>query len=357
MFWIFIIAIILSCLFSIVVRRLAWRFGVVDNPGTLRKIHKKPIALLGGLALYLSFFFVVFVYDLFFGGFNGTISSHQLIGLFLASTVLMVGGVLDDRYNIAPLSFLFPFFATLVILWFNIGITQITNPFGGVFNLDFYNWQIGEFFGQTYVFVLIADVFTVVWLLGMSYTTKFLDGIDGLVSGITAIGAIVIFLLSMSERFYQYDVALLALIFCGVCIGFLIFNRNPASIFLGEGGSVFTGFMLGVLAIISGGKIATALLVMGIPILDVFWVISRRLYKRKSIFVHDDSHIHHRLLAYGLSQKQIVLLLSAISFSFGLTTLFLQSIEKILALVALFLVMIVIGIIVIYKKDKSVYDK
>ena len=136
--------------------------------------------------------------------------------------------------------------------------------------------------------------------------------------------------------------ASIAIIFAGSLLGFLFYNFNPASIFLGEGGSTFVGFMLGVLSIILGAKIATALLVMGIPILDVAWAIVRRLVYHRSPFKGDRQHLHFRLLDIGLSQRQAVLALYAISAVFGGVAIFLQSYGKLIALIILFILMIII---------------
>ena len=135
------------------------------------------------------------------------------------------------------------------------------------------------------------------------------------------------------------------------CLGFLVWNFHPAKIFLGEGGSLFIGFILGVLAIISGSKIATTLLVMGLPMLDVARVIFMRIRKRKSIFVGDSEHLHFRLLHSGLDQRQTVLLLYVIAFAFGISTLFLQTNQKLIALLFLFMLMM---LLVLYFSKKKV---
>ena len=181
--------------------------------------------------------------------------------------------------------------------------------------------------------------------MGMMFTTKLLDGLDGLTSGIATIGAFIIFVLSLTDKTFQPDVALLAVVFAGACAGFLFLNAYPAKIFLGEGGSLWVGFMLGMLAIISGGKVATALLIMGIPILDVIWVIIRRLFfEHKSIGRGDSKHLHFRLLTAGLSHRQSVLLLWGFAGLFGLASLFLQTRGKVYSLVVLVLVMIILGL-------------
>jgi UDP-GlcNAc:undecaprenyl-phosphate GlcNAc-1-phosphate transferase len=158
--------------------------------------------------------------------------------------------------------------------------------------------------------------------------------------------------LSLTQNVNQPITATLAIIFSGALLGYLFHAFYPASIFLGEGGSTFLGFVLGVLSVILGGKIATALLVMGIPILDVAWAIIRRLWYGRSPFRADKSHLHHRLLDIGLSQKQAVLTLYAIAAIFGSTAVFLQSFGKLIALIILFCLMVIIAIslVIIYKR-------
>ena len=192
----------------------------------------------------------------------------------------------------------------------------------------------------------------------MMYTTKLLDGVDGLVTGVTAIGAFIIFLFTMTTKYYQPDIGLVALILAAACLGFLILNWHPAKIFLGEGGSLFLGFALGVLAIISGGKIAIALLVMGIPILDVIWTIFRRIKAGQNPFkIADKLHLHFRFLELGLTQRQTALIYYLFASIFGLSALFLQSKGKLIALMILASVMLVVAIsvVVLYKiKQKKI---
>ncbi|MFA6909040.1 MAG: MraY family glycosyltransferase, partial [Patescibacteria group bacterium] len=204
-----------------------------------------------------------------------------------------------------------------------------------------------------YRVILFADVFAFVWMMGMMYTTKFLDGLDGLVSGVTTIGAIVLFVLSLTREVAQPETALLAVILAGAAAGFLIFNFHPAKIFLGEGGSLWMGFILGTLAIISGAKIATALLILGIPILDVAWVIMRRLLQGKSVTHADRQHLHFRLLDIGLSHRAVVFILYAVTAAFGISALLFHGKEKLIVLFLLLVVMLVIASIVVRKYKKK----
>ncbi len=334
-----ILTFIISCLLTPIVKRLAEKTKIVDYPGS-RKIHQKPIALLGGLAIFLSFFLATIIFW-YLGYINDLkIQNQHIAAILLGGFILILGGFLDDKYNLKPYQqIIWPILSILVVLLAGIRIEYITNPFGGVIGLPFYAGIIAAFF----------------WLMGMIYTTKFLDGLDGLVSGITAIGALIIFIVSLHWDVPSSGTSILALILAGSCFGFLIFNWHPAKIFLGEGGSVFCGFMLGILAIISGSKIATALLILGIPILDVIWVIASRVIKGQSPLKGDKRHLHFRLLDIGLSHRQTVVFLYSATVAFGISSLFLHSKGKIIALIILALVMLLLifSLLIIYKFKKN----
>ena len=344
----FLSAVILSLLLTLFVRRFALKFDITDKPAPPRKMHPQVTALLGGAAPFLAFWLVlgslIWWFDLLPSRY---VLTPYLWGIFSGGLFLMVGGFLDDKYNLSPkYQFIFPALAVLAVLASGIGISFVTNPLaGGLWHLDSWQWEVFNFGGRVGHFVLLADSFTVLWILGMIYTTKFLDGLDGLVSGITTISAFIIFALSLTHKTFQPDVALLAIVLAGALAGFLFWNFHPAKIFLGEGGSVWVGFMLGVLAIISGGKVATALLVMGVPVLDVAWVIARRaFFEKKSPALGDSKHLHFRLLMAGFSQRKSVLILWGLSALFGIVSLFLQTRGKVYLLLVLVLVMIILAL-------------
>lgn len=337
MYWLFFfITFLLSIFFTFIFGQSASKLGIVDKPKTeKRKIHKIKIPYGGGLAIFFSFFIIIFLLYNFSDLLDPGVGLKQLMALFIGGLVLMVGGLMDDKYNLSPgKQIIFPILASLVVLLLGIAPNFLTNPMGGVFDLN--SLSIG--------FLTLSDFVVFFWLMGMMYTTKFLDGLDGLVTGIVMIGALVIFFLCLQDQWYQPDIALLTIIFVGAMAGFLVFNFHPAKIFLGEGGSLFTGFILGCLAIISGSKIATTLLVVGVPMLDVGRVIIRRWQKKKPIYKGDSEHLHFRLLQSGLTQVQVVLFMYSISFLFGIITLFLQSKQKMVALLFLFVLMMMVGI-------------
>lgn len=361
-FFAFVLALALTFCFTYLVRNLSLRYQIVDRPFLARKIHKKNIPLLGGLAIFLGFlatlgYFALFT-DKIFGGY---MLPKHIFGLILGGAVLVIGGILDDKYNLKPRQqFIFPLLAALIIIASGIGINYISNPLGNTIQLNQIKIKIFEFNGLPYHIVLFADIFTLFWLLGMIYTTKFLDGLDGLVSGISVITSFVLFFLSIAPKVVQPETALVAIMVAGAALAFLFWNFHPARIFLGEGGSTLLGFLLGTLAIISGGKIATALLCMGVPILDAFLVILRRIFSKTSPFFGDKKHLHFRLLDLGFSQRQAVVFLWILSAGFGITALFLQGKEKVYALAVLGGVMILLGTIIVfvYKfKKKQTLDE
>ncbi|MFH1766465.1 MAG: MraY family glycosyltransferase, partial [Patescibacteria group bacterium] len=316
--WIYPIfgAFLLSVILTDVFRQLAIRFDFLDRPTKKRKKHLFAVPTLGGVAIFFAFLIPTLIVLAHTDHFtSGEIEIRHFMGFFAGAAILIIGGLLDDKLDLSPkYSIIFPVAAALIAAIVGIGPSKITNPLGGAF-------EIVE---------TAAFIFTFIWLLGMSYTTKLLDGMDGLATGVTAIGTFMIALLALSAAYFQPDVALLALIAFAALIGFLMWNFHPAQIFLGEGGSTFIGYLLGTIAIISGSKVATALLVVGIPAFDIVFVITQRILKGKPIFVGDRLHLHHKLFDIGFSQRQIVIFYYCIAIVFGLTTLIFASWQKLI---------------------------
>ena len=333
-----------------IVAFLMFHFGILDRvKKEKRKIHKKSIPLGGGLAIFVSFFLLV-IFAFKAGSLGKEVTSHKMFGVFFGALVLMIGGFLDDKYRLKPgRQILFPIVASIIAISFGIGLESITNPNGGLFFLNQFTLSV-QGIGN---WVVIADTVVFFWLMSMMFTTKLLDGMDGLATGIVIIGASMVLALTLESRWFQPEVSTLAVLFIGSAVGFLIWNFHPAKIFLGEGGSLFLGYMLAVLAIISGSKIATTLLVMGIPMLDVARVIIRRIQNKKSVFVGDAEHLHFKLLESGLGHRQTVFLFYSIAFLFGASTLFLQTEQKLIALSFLFLLMLLLGIWFMKKDEEN----
>lgn len=318
-----IAAFLTSVAATLAVRRLAFAVHAVDVPKPGRKIHKAPTPLFGGVGIYASIAVTCIV--LFVAGVlpSGSISGKHIIGILAGGFWLLVGGILDDKYNLKPKQqIIWPILATLTVIGSGIGIESITNPLGGQWFLHQIDIPLLWIQGLPYKITLLSDLFTFFWLMGVIYATKFFDGLDGLVPGITVIGALVVFAVSLSPKINQPETALIALIIAAVFAGFLVFNFNPASIFLGESGSTLAGFCLAVLAIISESKVVTTLVVMSLPILDLIWVLVRRVFIEHVSPTHADrKHIHHRLLDSGFSQRASALLLYSWAVICGLFAL------------------------------------
>lgn len=302
--------------------RVATRIGVLDLPALPKKNHALPTPLWGGVVPFLVFIFVGGGVELathFFS--QGAFSSGTLWGLFIALLVLLFGGMWDDVKSLPPkVSFLFPVLGAVIAVGMGMGVSKVTNPFG-------------------YPFIITASVSAVItftWLLCVTYTTKLLDGVDGLVSGVGMVGTLMIAALALTERWYQPDIALLALLFFAVLLGFFLWNVAPAKVFLGEAGSTAIGFTLGALSIMGGSKFATLLLVVGLPALDVAFVMMRRIRAGRSPFHGGDGlHFHTVLQRSGWSARKIVALYMATAFLFGVTTLLFSSWQKLLVLIIL----------------------
>lgn len=320
---------LLSWILAFVTQRFARRIEAIDYPKGGRKIHTVPTPLLGGLGIGLIILMAFGILSLFVN-----VPHWSITGLMIAIVILLIGGVLDDRYDLpAKYQIFFPVAASAIAVLFGLSIQYITNPIGGSISLEYL--VIGGI-------ALLPSLLAFFWLLGVTYATKVMDGLDGLVTGQVVIGASLIIALSLTQRYYQPSMAILAAVVCGAFIGFLPHNVNPAKQFLGESGSTLAGFLLGSLAILSGAKLATALMVLGLPIADLFFVLFGRLRRGVSLFKGDDSHLHHKLIKAGLDKRHAVYLLWSLTALAGAAGLFVQTRGK--ALLFIFLCAVTAGL-------------
>jgi UDP-GlcNAc:undecaprenyl-phosphate/decaprenyl-phosphate GlcNAc-1-phosphate transferase len=339
-------AILTSALLTLEMRRFVLRSEIGLSQPRERDIHTKAIPRLGGVAISLSFLFtcigvlVAFPDALWFVPNTFLGIDKNLFGILAGVLLLLIVGIIDDIGGLHPfVKLAFHFIAGAILAYSSVLITHVTNPFGGQIDLGIWSF-----------------LFVVIWVVGMINVINFLDGLDGLASGVSLIATIILYLLALKPDVYQPSMAVLAIILAGSLIGFLPFNFYPAKIFMGDSGSQVLGFMLAAFAIISGGKLATAFLVLGVPILDVLWVIFRRLMNKQSIYKADRYHLHHRLLKAGLGQREAVILLYAISAGFGIIALQTQSMGKLIAALLLIGIMIIGGatlvVITAWKQSK-----
>lgn len=364
-YWVpFILSLVLSWLLTGYIRDVAVKYNWLAKPRK-RDAHQKPTPRLGGVALFLSFFIIILFFAILnpsFFNFNSTnlnfwgfeINKH-LFGILLGALVIFGAMVWDDIKGMPTWAkFFWQIAAVLIIIASGIGIDYISNPFGGFIRFDQIQIPLG-LFGNTYHITLWADLFTIFWLVGMMNVINFLDGLDGLAGGVSFISVFVIFFLSLTPSISQFATAFLAITLAGSILGFLPKNFHPAKIFMGDSGSMFLGFMLGVLAIISGGKVATAFLVLGFPIIDGLWVAIRRIKNGTSPFKADNTHLHHLMLKAGIGYRQTVLTLYFITATFGIISLFLGTREKFFAIIWLILILAIIVMLMFYltkKKEK-----
>jgi UDP-GlcNAc:undecaprenyl-phosphate/decaprenyl-phosphate GlcNAc-1-phosphate transferase len=317
----FLLAAVLSLALTPVIRRFAVTLRMVDRPGH-RRVNTRPIPRAGGLAVAISFLgvavFLTLANDLLdLVSTPALLNGGQLIALFAGGAAAAGIGVLDDYLDLRArwqLAAQVALAAGAVAL--GIGIFGVQNPFGR---------------GSIVFETPIAAALAMLWIVGMMNSVNFIDGLDGLSSGIGLIAAVTLGTLGLTTQVGQPYIALLCFALAGALAGFLRWNFHPARIFAGTGGTMFLGYTLAVLAILGSAKVAVALLVLGIPIIDTFWIIVRRVAGRRSPFAPDRGHIHHRLLDLGLSHRQTVILIYVICISLGALSLVLSAASQVYA--------------------------
>ena len=315
-FFIFGSALVISLVLTPLTIRLARRMHWLDEPSP-RRTHMQPTPRIGGVPLAIAFL-VALSLTLSFPRTDEN-ELLRVYGLMVGVALIAVVGFVDDVRELKPLSlFAMQFGAALIAIASGVRILEIPNPLGGA----------GIFLPEW-----LGIAFTVFWIVGMMNTVNFLDGLDGLVGGVTLIAGAVLFL--HTYKLEQYSLALLPLALIGATLGVLVFNFPPAKIFLGAGAYIL-GFALAVLSIIGGAKVATALLALAIPILDVAWQILNRVRAGKSPFAADRGHLHHRLYDMGWSTRAIVLSYYALTALFGALALLLPNpVYKLIALLVI----------------------
>lgn len=259
-----------------------------------------------------------------------------LMGFSIASAILVTVSFIDDLKNLSPFFRLgIHFFVALIIVASGIGIDEIRVPLGEIASL-----HIGSFSLGSHTIHPIADILAVFWIVGMMNAMNWLDGISGLTSSVSLISSAV---LAFTAYFFgQADVAMLFGILSVICGIFFLFDLESPKILMGDSGSMFLGLALAVFTIIAGGKVATAMLVMFVPLFDAMWTIARRIINKKSPFKGDLEHFHHNLLKLVGSRRNTVLIYAFFTALFGFTALFLKTEGKIVLFTVLFIFMAIL---------------
>jgi UDP-GlcNAc:undecaprenyl-phosphate GlcNAc-1-phosphate transferase len=315
---------------------LGQRFGIVARAGGRRQNEgdKRRVSKLGGAAIYGGFTLTVLVAQFLPVPRLDPYEVVRLSGLLIGSTLMFVVGLLDDWLDLPALpQFFAQFLAAAVAIAFQIFIEFVNNPFTG---------------NQTEPWPFIVTVaLSFFWLVGMMNTVNWLDGLDGLAGGVAFIAGVMLFVNSAFRvEPAQTSVSLLPLALMGASLGFVLHNFYPARIFMG-GGAPYLGFLLGALSIIGGAKMATILLVMGLPLLDAVWQVFQRVRQGRNPFVGDRGHIHFRLQDLGFSQRNIVLVYYSFCAFFGVLTLITTSQLFKFAALGTMLVLIMIGFVML----------
>lgn len=319
-YW-FASAVALSALFVWVSIHIARKFDVLDYPESNRKKHANPVPLLGGVGMTVAIIILI--------GFSGRdVFPFEQYGALLASLgIIIVMGILDAKYDL-------PWYGQLgliavaagLVFYSGVRMYGVTNPVDGS------------------LFVLPSMIglgATILWFWAITFTTKILDGLDGLVGSITASALFVIAGLTVTERWWQPDIGRIALIIAGACVGFLIWNWKPAKTYLGEAGAVACGFLLAWISVVSGSKLLTALMVLLIPLVDLVWTIIRRISTHKSvcgIMKPDRLHFHFLLARRGWSPQAVSMLYVVSGIVPGIASLWMTPVQKTVLVFVLFVV-------------------
>lgn len=309
-----------SVALTLAARPLSRRVGIVARPGGRRQ-HQGVIPKLGGLPLMGGLLAAWGVIYWLLPPDPNSSDRTLLPGVMLGTAVLFFGGLLDDRYDLPPWAqFMIHFVGVGIAMWREVFIERFTNPLTG-----------GEVVLPFLWLILLTTTF---WIVGMINTVNWMDGLDGLAAGVGTIAALLFAWHSYSLQ--QFTVTAFPLALAGALLGFLLFNSAPASIHLGSAGAYLLGYQLATLSIISPAKIATALLVLAVPILDVAWRILDRLRQGRSPFHGDRGHLHHLLQDSGLSTRLIVWGYYFVTAAFGVAAVVLQSpLSKLIVIVVL----------------------
>lgn len=322
----FLISFAISLILTPVVIKVGPKFGYLDIPKDNRRMHKRPMPIAGGVAIYLAATVAILVFIPL---------NKNIISLLIGSTVILISGLLDDKYSISPKAkIFFQLVAGLIIALSGSQIEFFTNII-----------STKEVVWLKYLSIPV----TLFWICGITNTVNLIDGLDGLAAGISLISAVSLMCIALKMNLLA--VAIIAAAIGGGCLGFLPYNFNPAKIFMGDTGALYLGFMLSYISIQGVMKYATTLmifvpvLVLGVPVFDTAFAMIRRYISGKKIFAADKGHLHHRLLALGLTQRQTVLILYAISLIFGILANVISDFDPVIGIIISLLIIILIFLV------------
>lgn len=308
---------------------LAHKLNAIDVPKDARRVHKKPIPLIGGLAIFYGFIVSV----LCFG-----VIDRETMGILIGSVIIVTVGIIDDMKDMkAIVKLLCQMIAAAIVVYSGVRIAHFANP-------------LAQWVGPPYIVLdyWVSVVLTMIWIVGVCNAVNLIDGLDGLAVGVSSIASMSMLALTLISQ--NGNVAILTAAVAGACFGFLPYNFNPAKIFMGDTGALFLGFILACISVQGFLKLsaiisfAIPLLILGLPIFDTLFAIIRRVLTGRSPMSPDRGHLHHRLMDMGFSQKQTVAILYTMTTALCLTAVvvsikgYLRGILLILAVLVIILV-------------------
>ena len=313
------------------------KIKAIDVPKDERRVHKKPIPLIGGLAIFYGFIISVLCF---------AVIDRPTMGILCGSVIMVTIGVIDDMRNLnAKVKLIFQILAALIVVYFGIEIQHIGNPFHAWFGPEYINlglWSIP---------------LTIIWIVGVTNAVNLIDGLDGLAVGVSSIASVA--LLSLTLLSQNLNAAIITAALAGAGFGFLPYNFNPAKIFMGDTGSTFLGFVLACISVQGLMKMyaiisfAVPVLILGLPIFDTVFAIIRRIAKKKPIMSPDRGHLHHRLIDMGFSQKQTVGILYTLTSLLCLTAVVMALKDALRGLILVFAVLFVLIISIIVMEPRE----
>jgi len=338
----FAVALIVAFFATPIARKIAVNSGAVNIPNDSRRVHKKPMALMGGLAIIAGFVLAA-SYSFAtrnFKSFLEYLKRPSTLGIIAGVLIIITLGIIDDIKALkARVKFPVQLIASIIVVSTGTRITAISKPFQSTVAVHpSMMYMLGD---------ILAFVISVFWIVGMTNAINLIDGLDGLAAGVSGIAAMTLYIVSVIRR--QDDIAVIAISLVGAIAGFLPYNFNPAKIFMGDTGATFLGFILAIISIEGTMKSVTVLavaipvLVLGLPIFDTMFAIIRRLLNGKPIGEADRGHLHHRLLDMGLSHRMAVICLYIVSGALGLVSIALVD-KGLLPSIILLIMIIAFGI-------------
>lgn len=338
----FAVALIVAFFATPIARKIAVNAGAVNIPNDSRRVHKKPMALMGGLAIIVGFVFAT-LYSFTtkdIKSFTEFLTKPKTLGILIGVLIIIVLGIVDDIKALrARVKFPIQLIAAIIVVCTGTRITAISKPFQNTVALHpSMMYVLGD---------ILAFVISIVWIVGMTNAINLIDGLDGLAAGVSGIAALTLYIVAVIRK--QDDMAIISVSLFGAIAGFLPFNFNPAKIFMGDTGATFLGFILAIISIEGTMKSVTALavaipiLVLGLPIFDTIFAVFRRILHGKPIGEADRGHVHHRLLDMGLSHRMAVISLYIVSGALGIVSIALVD-KGLLPSIILLIIIVMFGI-------------